>query len=237
MWKPSTLLGTTGATVTALALALSNPAYAVDVVPPPPDDTPSPDPTVATVTSAPAPAPQPPDITLGGLRAGYALFSARGAALTGPAFGLSYAFQSGSLQVGFQPFEIGWAHSQGGASAFGVKFLRFEGAYTFRPTANVSAYAGGGIGIGTLFVADDGYDLGGGGFEIPIVAGLELLRQQPLRFTLEAEGVLPLYRLEDALDQPAGWPITLGLRVGVAVKMRRNLAEIIEPWLKAAVGE
>lgn len=170
-------------------------------------------------------------IDLGGIRAGYGLQPVGGDVLLGPAFSLNYAFQARHFQLGFEPVGIGWAGGGDDAHAFSVRFLRFEGAYVVSPTAPVSVYAGGGLGFVAQFVSQGDNDPGGGGIEIPLFAGVELLRRENIRFTAEAEGVLPTYRLKDASDVSAGWPISAGLRLGATVKMRRSLAEVVEAWI------
>jgi hypothetical protein len=128
--------------------------------------------------------------------------------LGGPSVGFGYRAELDTfgIDVSFLNYQVrssndGYARAGGSYGAGGGvtgSFVKLEGLYFLKPTANASTYLGGGLSWGGTSVSD--YDATsvtswhGSGLQGELTLGYELPRASTLRFFLQTDAVLPFYR-------------------------------------------
>jgi hypothetical protein len=122
----------------------------------------------------------------------------------GPTIGFGYRAEldTFALDVSFlnnQASSAGYGSSQGGGTS---SILKLQGLHFMNPTANATAYFGGGLSYGfTYFGSGSGgtgfYDSGwnGNGLQGELTAGYEVPRASALRVFIEADATLPFYNV------------------------------------------
>lgn len=131
------------------------------------------------------------------------------ATLFGPAthYGASFGFgyRAEFDRVGFDLSFLnihtsgsGSYRSSGGAA---ISFIKLEGLYFVSPTANRSAYFGGGLGYGRTELRGTSRDIyqssgRGAGLEAELTAGYEIARVTSARLFVQADVTLPMYHVE-----------------------------------------
>jgi hypothetical protein len=128
-----------------------------------------------------------------------------------PAMGFGYRVEldSFAVDVSFFNYQIATSHNYsysyyGGTDhVFVGSLVKLEGLYFLDPEANQSAYAGGGISWGGTHF---GNNWNGSGLQGELTAGYELLRASTLRAFVQADAVLPFYRVTSVRYQPYRYP-------------------------------
>jgi hypothetical protein len=121
----------------------------------------------------------------------------------GPSIGFGYRgeLDTFAVDVSFLNFQVpssgGYASSSGGSGSL----LKLQGLHFVNPTANATAYFGGGLSYGfTSFGGGSGgvgfYDSGwsGAGLQGEVTVGYEVPRSSALRVFVEANATLPFYQ-------------------------------------------
>ena len=116
-----------------------------------------------------------------------------------------------------------------GEDSGGVSFLaNLGGVYFLDPIANNSAFLGGGLGLSSIVVGENGQTFNGGGLHARVSAGFEFFRASNMRLILQADATLPLYDLEgeDRGDESESvdtkYAPVLGLSVGAGWSKERK---------------
>src|SRR4051812_29170942 len=144
--------------------------------------------------TAPRPGFVDEDSAFGYLRMGYAVRPAR---LQGgsPGFALGGRFEHGHLGVDASVLNL-YADDEAGGEGFSGAIFRLAGLYLLTPTRRLSAYAGAGLELmGARGIVESGHHYTGEGAHANAVAGCELLRAGPFKLFVEADGIVPVYRL------------------------------------------
>jgi hypothetical protein len=120
-----------------------------------------------------------------------------------PALGFGYRAEldSFAIDVSFLNLQFSTANSSSSSGAAAQSWLKLSGLYFLNPTANRSAYLGGGLSFGHQsfggsFDATTGYYTSawdGSGLQGELTAGYELARATSLRVFVQADAVLPFY--------------------------------------------
>ncbi|HEX2551196.1 MAG TPA: hypothetical protein VHK64_06345 [Nocardioidaceae bacterium] len=139
------------------------------------------------------------------LRLGYGM-TFGGDLRKGPALGFGYRYELDNLalDLSFLNFMIDSEDNNSSNGSVGVTatWVRLEGLFFLNPTANGSAYIGGGLGWGAAAVVraetdSAGYTTGsvfsGSGLEGQVTAGFEFLRASTIRMFAQADLTLPFY--------------------------------------------
>jgi hypothetical protein len=112
-----------------------------------------------------------------------------------PAIGMGYRVEMDSfgVDISFLNYQIGANESYyNSTGAFAGSLLKLQGLYFLNPTANRSPYFGAGLSWGgTNF----GSGFNGSGLQGELSAGYELPRASTLRAFIQADGILPFYRV------------------------------------------
>ena len=133
-------------------------------------------------------------------RLGYASVFADGT-YGAPAFGFGYRaeFDHVAADVSF----FNYALSNSGSSYYGSyrnatvgSLLKLEGLYFPNPTANASPYFGGGMSWGGTDVSHGTTYWSGMGLQGELTAGYELGRASSVKIFLQADAILPFYRVQ-----------------------------------------
>lgn len=120
-----------------------------------------------------------------------------------PALGFGYRAEIDSLAIdlSFLNFQIGTDDNYSSPGAFAQSLLKLSGLYFLDPTANSTAYFGGGLSYGrqtfggSYNPATSHYttDFDGNGLQAELTAGYELARVTSLRIFVQADAILPFY--------------------------------------------
>ena len=116
-------------------------------------------------------------------------------------FGYRAAFDRLGLDISFLNFQLDNSGSYYAASSSVVSLIKLEGLYFTSPTANRSAYFGGGVSYGrteirTANVADFPATGHGSGLQGELTAGYEFGRVTSARLFVQADVTLPFYDVE-----------------------------------------
>jgi hypothetical protein len=162
-------------------------------------------------------------------RLGYAgLFGDRTYGMPSLGFGYRFELDSLGLDLSFLNLQQGGSSYQSSGHAIAGSWLKLQGLYFLRPTANASAYFGGGLSWGHSNIAagsaddrPDTYrtDWHGSGLQGELTIGYELPRASTLRLFMEVNGVLPFYRVtsETYLYSRSGSATTVDRRYAPSV--------------------
>ena len=138
-----------------------------------------------------------------------------------PAIGFGYRAELDrfAVDVSFFNYQIRNDSSYYSSSnnAFAGSLLKLEGLYFISPTANKTAYVGGGLSWGS---ADFGNGWNGSGLQGELTAGYELPRASTLRVFLQADAILPFYQVSATrypIDYRARTPVTIDHRYAPSV--------------------
>jgi hypothetical protein len=124
-----------------------------------------------------------------------------------PAFGFGYRAEldSFAIDVSFLNFQIGTSNSEPSDATAG-SLLKLSGLYFLNPKANLTGYVGAGLSYGHSSFSDPTYSgIGtytsgwdGSGLQGELTVGYELARATSLRLFVEADAVLPFYKVTAA---------------------------------------
>ncbi|MGH9254935.1 MAG: hypothetical protein ACRD3C_10240 [Vicinamibacterales bacterium] len=120
-----------------------------------------------------------------------------------PALGFGYRAEldSFAIDVSFLNFQFSGTNSSSSPGGTAQTVLKLSGLYFLRPTANRSAYVGGGLSFGHQsfggsFNPTTGYYTSawdGSGLQSELTVGYELARATSVRIFVQADAVLPFY--------------------------------------------
>jgi hypothetical protein len=121
----------------------------------------------------------------------------------GASFGVGYRAEFDRLGLDISFFNVHTSGSGAYASSGGaaMALIKLEGLYFFTPTANRSAYAGGGLSYGRMALsggsANSFQSTGiGAGLQTELTAGYEIARVTSVRLFAQADITLPLYHVD-----------------------------------------
>ena len=175
---------------------------------------------------------------VGYARLGYGgLFGDRAYGTPGFGFGYRYEHDAIALDVSFLNLQLGSSESSGDASAGAL--LKLQALRLLKPTANSSPYVGAGLSWGFMTFDRDESDDGSGeyrssfhgsGLQGELTAGYEMSRASTRRVFVEANVVLPFYKVaaETYFYSTSGGTATVNRRyspsvvVSVGVGWQRN---------------
>src|SRR5205085_1740848 len=112
------------------------------------------------------------------------------------------------------------ADDEAGGEGFSGAIFRLTGLYLLTPMRRRSAYAGAGLElVGARGIIESGRQYTGQGTHATAFAGCELLRAGLFKLFVEADGIVPLYKLraqDGAVDGKIRlWTVfTLGIGIG-----------------------
>ncbi|MFT4975851.1 MAG: hypothetical protein ACI8S6_001744 [Myxococcota bacterium] len=121
----------------------------------------------------------------------------------------------------------GMLDTGGDAGGLRLSFLRYKAAYIFSHEKEISPYLGPSLGLGINFfgVSEDPYV--NGGIETGIVAGVQLMRHQKMRWDVELDIALPLYSLKNLEGPDDAWSPIIALKTGMAFQTERSIGDIL----------
>ena len=118
--------------------------------------------------------------------------------------GYRFELDSIGLDVSFLNLQTGGRSYESSGGATAGSLLKLQALHFLKPTSNASPYFGGGLswGITDLGGGSEGYGSGtyrtswhGSGLQGELTAGYELPRASTLRIFVEANGILPFYKV------------------------------------------
>jgi len=138
-----------------------------------------------------------------------------------PALGFGYRAEldSFAIDVSFLNFQVRTStYASSGASAGSL--LKLSGLYFLNPRANLTGYFGGGLSYGRSNFGGGNYrtignystDWGGSGLQSELTVGYELARATSLRLFVQADAVLPFYKVTSETFSRSGFITTTDRR-------------------------
>jgi hypothetical protein len=118
-------------------------------------------------------------------------------------FGLDVSFLNSAFKTSDQNYNSYGSQSSNGG--FAGSLLKLEALHFMNPTANASAYLGGGVSYGWT---DFGNNWHGSGLQGELTAGYEFPRASTLRVFVQADVVLPFYTARSETFSPASGFVT-----------------------------
>jgi hypothetical protein len=164
-------------------------------------------------------------------RVGYAsLFGP--ATHNGASFGVGYRaeFDRVGLDVSFFNIQTSGAGSYSTAGGSAMSLIKLEGLYFVSPSANRSAYVGGGLSYGRTDNGHDDSTAHGSGLQGELTAGYEIARVTSARFFAQADLTLPFYQIVS--ERYTFSPSPSGPYVPPAIAIERHYA----PTLTISMG-
>jgi hypothetical protein len=120
----------------------------------------------------------------------------------GASFGFGYRaeFDRVGLDLSFLNIHTSGSSSYSSSGGSAMTLVKLEGLYFFSPSANRSAYAGGGLSYGRTELRKMGTDQfqsygRGSGLQAELTAGYEIARVTSARFFVQGDVTLPLYHV------------------------------------------
>jgi hypothetical protein len=139
-----------------------------------------------------------------------------GAGRAGPSVGLGRRVETTSavaVDVSFLNFQTGWTNgasnysSNGRGSSTSWSWIKLEGLHFKDPSANASAYVGGGISWGGAYSWEgkNWTNWRGTGLQGELTAGYEIGRASTLRMFVQVDATLPFYSMVSSSTTGAGY--------------------------------
>jgi hypothetical protein len=128
-------------------------------------------------------------------------------------FGYRAELDSFAIDLAFLNFQLDSPGSYSSSSASAFSWLKLSGLRFMDPQANRSAYFGGGLSYGHTNISSGSYSFApgqyrsswrGSGLQGELTAGYELARATSLRVFVQADAVLPFYRVTSDTHSPNG---------------------------------
>jgi hypothetical protein len=119
-------------------------------------------------------------------------------------FGYRAELDSFAIDLAFLNFQLSSSGHYSSPRASAFSWLKLSGLRFVNPQANRSAYFGGGLSYGHTDISSGSYSFGpgeyrsnwnGSGLQGELTAGYELARATSLRVFVQADAVLPFYRV------------------------------------------
>ena len=153
-----------------------------------------------TVTNAQAAPKRVQADSLWYLRIGYASILGLGFN-AGPAFGLGYRYELDTvgIDLSFLNFAFASNENQSADAGFNGSLAKLVAYWFADPSANRTAYLGGGVSWGFSYVSDANRAYGDTGLQGEISAGFELLRATSIRMFAQLDATLPFYSSDEVL--------------------------------------
>jgi hypothetical protein len=114
---------------------------------------------------------------------------------SGPEFGFGRRWELDSIGIDLAFFNFQMYQTSDGFKGLSAGWVELGADYFFDPFGNSSPYIGAGLSLGSHSIPSDAGDYEGSGLQVKGTLGYEMFRASTIRLLLQADAILPMYRL------------------------------------------
>jgi hypothetical protein len=114
---------------------------------------------------------------------------------SGPEFGFGRRWELDRIGIDLAFFNFLMYQNSDGFKGLSAGWVELGADYFFDAFGNSSPYIGAGLSLGSHSVPSDGADFEGSGLQAKATLGYEMFRASTIRLLLQADAILPMYRL------------------------------------------